>query len=80
MLEEHKHIFANFEEFAKDLLNTTRLVDTNPSAILKLMLVEGWVEDVGRISSKEGELSLLWKQIPIYNSALSMSLANNKKN
>ena len=41
MLEDHKHIFANFEEFAKDLLDKTRLVDTNPSAILKIMLVEG---------------------------------------
>ena len=77
MLEEHKHIFANFEEFAKDVLNTTRLVDTNPSAILKIMLVEGWVDDAGRIRSKEVELSLLWKQIRTYNSALSMNLANN---
>ena len=77
MLEEHKHIFANFEEFAKDLLDKTRLVDTNSNAILNLMLVEGWVDDAGRINSKEGELSLLWKQIRTYNIALSMNLANN---
>jgi hypothetical protein len=77
LLEDHKHIFANIEEFAKDLLNKPRLVDNDPSAILKLMLVEGWLDAQGRICSKEGELSLLWKQIRAYNSALSMDLAKN---
>jgi hypothetical protein len=77
MLEEHKHIFSNFEEFAKDLLDKTRLVDSDPVAILKLMLVEGWLDAQGRLCSKEGELNLLWKQVRTYNSARGMNLANN---
>ena len=77
MLDEHKSIFSNFEEFAKDLLDKTRLVDSDPIAILKLMLVEGWLDAQGRICSKEGELNLLWKQIRTYNSARGTNLANN---
>ena len=77
MLEDNKHIFSNIEEYAKDLLNTTRLVDTDPTAIIKTMLIEGLVDKASMISNKEVELSLLWKQIRTYNSALSMNLANN---
>ena len=77
LLEDHKHIFANIEEFAKDLLNKPRLVDNDPSAILKLMLVEGWLDAQGMICSKEGEMNLLWKQIHAYNSALNTNLAKN---
>ena len=77
MLEDNKHIFSNIEEYAKDLLNTSRLVDTDPTAIIKTMLIEGWVDKAGMISYKEGEMNLLWKQIRAYNSALSMNLANN---
>jgi hypothetical protein len=77
MLEDNKHIFSNIEEYAKDLLNTSRLVDTDPTAIIKTMLIEGWVDKAGMISNKEGEMNLLWKQIRAYNSALSMNLANN---
>ena len=77
MLEDNKHIFSNIEEYAKDLLNTSRLVDTDPTAIIKTMLIEGWVDKAGMICNKEGEMNLLWKQIRAYNSALSMNLANN---
>ena len=77
MLEDNKHIFSNIKEFAKDLLDTTRLVDTDPTAIIKTMLTEGWVDKAGMICNTEGEKSLLWKQIRTYNSALSMNLANN---
>ena len=67
MLEDNKHIFNNIEEYAKDLLNTTRLVDTDPTAIIKTMLIEGWVDKAGMICNKEGEMNLLWKQIHAYN-------------
>ena len=52
MLEDNKHIFSNIEEYAKDLLNTTRLVDTDPTAIITTMLIEGWVDKAGMISNK----------------------------
>ena len=77
LLEDHKQIFANFEGFAKDLLDKTTLVDNDPSAILKLMLVEGWLDAQGMICSKEGDMNLLWKQIRAYNSALNTNLAKN---
>ena len=77
MLEDKKHIFSNIQEFAKDLLATTRLADTDPTAIIKTMLTEGWVDKAGMICNNEGEKSLLWKQIRTYNSALSTNLANN---
>ena len=77
MIEEHGHIFANMEGFAKDLLDKRYLVDNNPNGIIKLMLVEGWLNNGGRISSDEGELNLLWKQIRTYNTAISANLARN---
>ena len=77
MLEEHGHIFANMVGFAKNLLEKRSLVDNSPKAIIKLMLVEGWLDNEGRICSDEGELNLLWKQIRTYNTAVSADLATN---
>ena len=60
MLEEHAHIFANLEGYAKDLLEKRSLVDNSPKAIIELMLIEGCLDSEGRICSKEGELNLIW--------------------
>jgi hypothetical protein len=77
MFEEHTSRFANMEAYAKDLLDLQSLEDTNPKAILKQILIEGWLDNQGRISRKEGELNLIWKNIRTYNTEVSTNLARN---
>ena len=77
MLEEHDSTFANMEGYAKDLLELRSIEYISPKAILKMLLFEGWLEDQARISTKEGELTLIWKQIRAYNTAVSANLARN---
>ena len=45
MLEEQANTFANMESYAKDLLERRSIEDTSPKAILKMMLIEGWLDD-----------------------------------
>ena len=77
MLVDHASTFTNMEGYAKDLLDVHSIEDINPKAILKLLLIEGWLDDQARISTKEGELTLIWKQIRAYNTAVSANLARN---
>ena len=77
MLVEHASTFANMEGYAKDLLDLRSLENTNPKVILKQLLIEGWMDDQGRISTKDGELNHIWKKIRAYNTAISANLARN---
>ena len=77
MLVEHTSTFVNMEGYAKDLLDLRSLEEPNPKVILKQLLIEGWMDDQGRISTKEGELNHIWKKIRAYNMAISANLARN---
>ena len=62
MLEKYADTFSNMENYAKDLLEKRSIEDTSPKAILKMMLIEGWLDDEARICTNEGDKILIWKQ------------------
>ena len=63
MLLEHSETFINMVDYVKDLLQNCTSTDTSPWAILKTLLLEGWLDDEVRISTTEGDRILIWKQI-----------------
>ena len=79
-MEVHKesiYTFAKMERYAKDLLQTRSIEDTSPKAILKMLLLEGWLDNEARICTSEGDKIHIWKQIKAYNTAVSANLARN---
>ena len=67
MLEEHTDTFGNMESYAKDLLQTRSIEYTSPKTFLKMLLLEGWLDEEERVFRSEGDKIHIWKQIKAYN-------------
>ena len=42
-----------------------------------MLLLDGWIDNKGRITNKDGELTLVWKEVRRFNTQQNMNMINN---
>ena len=75
MLTEQATILQSLNGYASDLMGK-EISNREPKVILKLLMCEGWLDNEGRITSKEGDITVIWKDIKVFNNDQSRALVN----
>jgi hypothetical protein len=66
MIVDQKTLLSAIAGFVSEI---TDLVteDTDPRKLVKVLLMEGRIEDKGMITNKDNELTLVWKEVKRFN-------------
>ena len=75
MLTEQATILQSLNGYASDLMGK-EISHRDPKVILKTLMLEGWLDNEGRVTSKEGDLTVIWKDIKVFNNDQSRALVN----
>jgi hypothetical protein len=76
MLVDEKTLLSAMGGFVSEI---TDLIteETDPRKLLKVLLLEGWIDDKGMITNKDSELTLVWKEVRRFNAQQSMNRIKN---
>jgi hypothetical protein len=76
MLTDQRIVLAAMGDYVSDLIDV-KTEEKDPRKLLKLLLLDGWIDNKGRITNKDGELTLVWKEVRRFNTQQSMNMINN---
>ena len=73
MMADQVVVFNSLNGYASDLM-AVELSDKDPKVIFKILMCEGWLDKDGRVTSKEGDLTVIWKDIKAFLNSQSRAL------
>ena len=73
MMVEQAVVLQSLNSYASDLM-AKEIPDKDPKVIFKLLMCEGWLDKDGRVTSKEGDLTGIWKDIKVFLNSQSRAL------
>ena len=76
MLADQGAVLAAMGDYVSELTGIPT-EEKDPRKLLKLLLVEGWIDCKGRITNKEDESILVWKEVRKFNTQQSLNLIHN---
>ena len=76
MLTDQRPVLAAIGDYVSDLMEL-KTDEKDPRKLLKMLLLEGWIDEKGRITNKDSELTLVWKEVRTFNAQQSMNLIKN---
>jgi hypothetical protein len=76
MLVDQRAVLAAMGDYVSELTGVPT-EEKDPRKLLKLLLVEGWIDSKGRISNKEDESILVWKEVRKFNTQQSLNMIHN---
>ena len=76
MLVDQRAILAAMGDYVSELTGVAT-EEKDPKKLLKLLLVEGWIDIKGRITNKEDESILVWKEVRKFNTQQSLNMIHN---
>ena len=76
LLKDHGADLANMIPYVEEL-TASKAVAKEPRELLKALMVEGYMDTDGLVTSKDNEKSLVWKAVRRFNSALGKNLVES---
>jgi hypothetical protein len=76
MLADQRTLLTAMGDYVSDLIDV-KTEEKDPRQLLKMLLLDGWIDDKGRITNKDGELTLVWKEVRRFNTQQSMNMIKN---
>ena len=76
MLTDQRPVLAAMGDYVSDLMEL-KTDEKDPRKLLKMLLLEGWIDEKGRITNKDSELTLVWKEVRRFNAQQSMNMIKN---
>jgi len=76
MLADQRTLLAAMGDYVSDLIDV-KTEEKDPRQLLKMLLLDGWIDDKGRITNKDGELTLVWKEVRTFNTQQIMNMIKN---
>jgi hypothetical protein len=76
MLTYQRTLLSAMWDFVSDLMDL-KTEEKDPRKLLKMLLLDGWIDDKGRITNKDGELTLVFKEVRRFNAQQSMNMIKN---
>ena len=73
MLTDQRTLLAAMGNYVSDLMEI-KTDEKDPRKLLKMLLLEGWMDEKGRITNNDNELTLVWKEVRRFNAQQSMNL------
>jgi hypothetical protein len=76
MLAEQRTLLAAMGDYVSDLMEI-KTDEKDPRKLLKMLLLEGWMDEKGRITNNDSELTLVLKEVRRFNAQQSMNLVKS---
>ena len=76
MLADQKTLLSAVGGFVSEITDI-KTDETDPRKLLKILLLEGWIDYKGMITNKDSELTLVWKGVSRFNAQQSMNRIKN---
>ena len=73
MLADQRILLTAMGDYVSDLIDV-KTEEKDPRQLLKMLLLDGWIDDKGRITNKDGELTLVWKEVRRFNTQQKINL------